>query len=69
MANGRYYLKKLGLEKAAGWRRGRSLGVFKDRSGEIQTGLICDDPGLPDMDVEDAKAFLRAGASELATSI
>ena len=66
---GQYNVDKYGLDKKPGWRRGKSLEVFRNQGGEVQIGMITDDPGLETMDVEDAKCFLCAGESELATSV
>ena len=59
MAIGRYHVRRLGLHGAKpGWRRGKSLDNFRQRSPQIQEALFLDDPSGRRLDMADLKSFV-----------
>ncbi|CAE7252415.1 unnamed protein product, partial [Symbiodinium necroappetens] len=59
MAIGRYHVRRLGLHGVKpGWRRGKSLDNFRQRSPQIQEALFLDDPSGRRLDMADLKSFV-----------
>ena len=59
MAIGRYHVRRLGLHgEKPGWRRGKSLDNFRQRSPQIQEALFLDDPSGRHLDMADLKSFV-----------
>ena len=59
MAIGRYHVRRLGLHgEKPGWRRGKSLDNFRQRSPQIQEALFLDDSSGRRLDMADLKSFV-----------
>ena len=61
LALGRYHIVRLELEAAQpAWRRAKGIDNFRHKTGQIQEGLILDDPSMDKIDAADLKSWLTA---------
>ncbi len=56
LALGRFHVRKSGLRRRASFRRGNQFDVFRQKPGEVQEGILLDDPVLPSIGAEEIKA-------------
>ena len=61
LALGRYHIRRLELEAVQpAWRRAKGIDNFRHKTGQIQEGLILDDPSMDRIDAADLKSWLTA---------
>ena len=57
LALGRYHIRRLELEAIQpAWRRAKGIDNFTHKTGQIQEGLILDDPSMDRIDAADLKS-------------
>ena len=61
MACGRFNVRRMGLERAAGFRRGKQFDAFKAQPGEVQTSILLDDPAFEKILIEDLLSMGDSG--------
>lgn len=70
LALGRFWAASRGTSSPPGWRRGTLMDVFRETPGEVQEGILLDDPapGIAQLEVETLKSFLDEGEQTLCNS-
>eukprot|EP00973_Karenia_brevis_P089650 12398820-Karenia_brevis.AAC.1 len=58
---GRYHVRTKHLPRLPSFRRGKQFDVFRAKPGEVQEGILIDDPSILKIDVEDLKSFGDTG--------
>ena len=61
MMCGRAHARRRRLRRRPGFRRGKQFDVFRQKPGEVQEGILLDDPALDDIDIEDLMSFCDQG--------